>query len=140
MGRADYLLLGDWNVQCYQCGFKGKASTMVRNWQGYYVHPEHNEPRQPQDFVKGVPDNQLPPWVQPWPAAIYTYNNVTIGFGDGVNKQFQLGSGIDPVTVSAVLVGGVPAAYSATAMGLITLSSAPASYVRVTASGSETAQ
>ena len=67
-GRADYLELGDWNAVCYQCGRKRKASTLVQNWQGFYVCPVHNEPRQPQDFVRSVPDNQTPPWVQPMPA------------------------------------------------------------------------
>lgn len=67
-GRADYLALGDWNVVCYQCGRKRKASTMKKHWQGYYVCPEHWEPRQAQDFVRTVPDQQTPPWVQPMPA------------------------------------------------------------------------
>ena len=70
-GRADYLELGDWNAVCYECGRKRKASTLVRHWQGYYVCPEHNEPRQPQDFVRSVPDNQTPPWAQPMPADIF---------------------------------------------------------------------
>lgn len=140
MGRADYLLLGDWNVQCYQCGFKMKASQAVRNWQGYYVHPEHNEPRQPQDFVRGVPDNQFPPWVQPWPAVVYDYNNQTVGFGDGVTVNFQLGSGVDPVTVTGVAVNGLAVAYTANATGGLTLSLPPAAEARVTASGTETAQ
>lgn len=68
MGRADYLALGDWNVVCFECGHKRKASTMKKNWQGYWVCPEHWEPRQPQDFVRAVPDQQTPPWVQPMPA------------------------------------------------------------------------
>lgn len=140
MGRADYLLLGDWNTQCFQCGFKRKASTLVRNWQGYYVCPEHNEPRQTQDFVRGVPDNQLPPWVQPWPAAIYTYTNQTMGFGDGVTQTFQLGSGIDNVTVTGVFVNGVAASYTATALGLCTITPAPALNARVTGNGTEAAQ
>ena len=67
-GKADYLDLGDWNAQCYQCGHKFKASMLKRHWQGYYVCPDHWEPRQPQDFVRGVPDVQTPPWAQPWPA------------------------------------------------------------------------
>lgn len=64
-GRADYLELGDWNAACSMCGRKRKASTMVKNWQGLYRCPEHNEPRQPQDFVRGEQDIQTPPWVQP---------------------------------------------------------------------------
>lgn len=139
MGRADYLLLGDHNAQCYQCGFKRKASMMERNWQGYYVCPEHNEPRQPQDFVRGVPDNQTPAWTQPWPAAIYTYTNSVIGFGNGVQVVFQLGSGLYPTTVTSVQVAGVTVGFTATPTGAITLASPPARYAAVSASGSENA-
>jgi hypothetical protein len=139
MGRADFLQLGDWNTVCWQCGFKAKASTLVRNWQGYYVHPEHNEPRQTQDFVRGVADNQIAPWVQPAPAAIYTYTNIQLGQGDGVNKFFQLGCGLYAVTVTQVEVGGVPTgAFTDNGTGGITLTTAPAPYIIVTASGKET--
>jgi hypothetical protein len=137
MGRADYLLLGDWNVQCFQCGFKAKASQMVRNWQGYWVHPEHNEPRQTQDFVRGVPDNQISPWVQPWPAVVYTYTNTVIGFGDGVTTQFQLGDGLYATTVSNVYVNGTAVSFTSNGFGLITIA-APARGSTITASGSET--
>jgi len=68
MGRADYLALGDWNSVCYQCGAKRKASELKKHWQGYYVCPEHWEPRQPQDFVRSVVDVQTAPWSQPEPA------------------------------------------------------------------------
>lgn len=67
-GRADYLDLGDWNAQCYQCGRKRKASMLKKHWQGYWVCPEHWEPRHPQDFVRSIPDNMTPPFTQPWPA------------------------------------------------------------------------
>lgn len=63
-GRADYLALGDYNAICYECGGKFKASTLLRHWQGYYVCPPHWEARQPQDFVRSVPDIQTPPWTQ----------------------------------------------------------------------------
>ena len=71
MGRADYYAPGDWNVVCFECGRKRKASMMKKNWQGYWVCPEHWEPRQPQDFVRAVPDQQTPPWVQPMPADVF---------------------------------------------------------------------
>lgn len=70
-GRADFLQLGDWNAVCYQCGRKRKASTLLKHWQGYYVCPEHWEPRQPQDFARAVPDVQTPPWSQPMPAPVW---------------------------------------------------------------------
>lgn len=65
MGRADYLRLGEWNARCSMCTFKRKSGTLVKNWQGMWRCPEHNEPRQPQDFVRAVPDIQTPPWTQP---------------------------------------------------------------------------
>lgn len=64
-GRADHYLPGDWNVACSMCGRKRKASQLVRNWQGLWRCPEHNEPRQPQDFVRAVPDIQGVPFAQP---------------------------------------------------------------------------
>lgn len=63
-GRADFLEIGDWNAACSICGRKRKASTLVQNWQGQWRCPEHNEPRQPQDFVRGTPDIQTPAFVQ----------------------------------------------------------------------------
>lgn len=65
MGRADYWQPGDWNAVCSQCGRKRKASDLIKNWQGMYRCREHDEPRHPQDFVRGVPDIQTPPWTQP---------------------------------------------------------------------------
>lgn len=71
MGRADYLALGDYNAVCFECGRKFKASMLKKHWQGYYVCPAHYEPRQPQDFVRSVPDLMTPPWAQPMPADIF---------------------------------------------------------------------
>jgi hypothetical protein len=72
-GRADYYEPGDWNVQCYRCGMKRKAGTLKKQWQGFWVCPEHWEERQPQDFVKAVPDQMAVPWSQPLPANTFTY-------------------------------------------------------------------
>lgn len=138
MGQADYLLLGDWNTQCYQCGHKAKASQLVKNWQGFYVHPQHNEPRQMQDFVRAVPDNQIPPWVQPWPGVVYTYTNSTIGIGDGVTASFQGGDGLYPLTITSVTVSGISVTYTATTLGLITPTVIPSFGQIVAFSGKET--
>jgi len=64
-GRADYFALGDWNVSCFECGRKRKASGMMKNWQGYWVCPEHWEPRHPQDYVRAKTERPAPPYVQP---------------------------------------------------------------------------
>jgi len=63
-GRADYFAPGDYNAACSMCGRKRKASELVRNWQGLYRCPEHNEPRQPQDYARGVKENMAVPWAQ----------------------------------------------------------------------------
>ena len=86
-GRADFLELGDFNAVCFECGRKGKASQMKKHWQVYYVHPEHWEARQPQDFVRSMPDHQTPPWTQP-PSDTFvnicSLNGVTAIAGFGV--------------------------------------------------------
>ena len=64
-GRADYYEHGSWNVACSMCGRKRKASDVVRNWQGLYRCPEHDEPRQPQDYVRNVKDDTSVPFAQP---------------------------------------------------------------------------
>ena len=138
MGRADFLRLGDWNAVCYFCGFKRKGSEMVRNWQGFWACPEHNEPRQPQDFARGIKEVVSPPWTQPDPAVIYTFTNRQLGIGDGVTATFQLGDSLYPVTVTQVKVAGIVVTYSTTAKGLITPTVIPAKGAVVQASGSET--
>lgn len=64
MPKIDGWVPGDWNIACSMCGRKRKASYMVKNWQGQWRCPEHDEPRHPQDYVKGTVDNQTVPFVQ----------------------------------------------------------------------------
>ena len=63
-GRADFFRLGDWNARCDRCGRKMKGSELKQTWQGYWVCPEHWEPRQPQDFVRAIVENPTPPFVR----------------------------------------------------------------------------
>ena len=71
-GPTNYFAPGDHNAVCFECGRKFKASELIKHWQGYYVCPAHWEPRQPQDWVRGVPDKPAPPWVQPMPEDQFT--------------------------------------------------------------------
>lgn len=64
-GHADFLQLGDWNATCSLCGFKFKASELRKHWQGQYRCQKCWEPRHPQDYVKGIPDDMSVPWSQP---------------------------------------------------------------------------
>jgi hypothetical protein len=69
-GRADYLELGTWNVACAECGRKRKAHDMRQLPPGvpgggmWVCFPEHWNSRQPQDYVRGVPDKMAAPYVQ----------------------------------------------------------------------------
>lgn len=56
---------GDWNAVCDLSGFECKASETVRRWDGLRVLRRFSEERQPQDFVRGVKDNQSVPWARP---------------------------------------------------------------------------
>lgn len=80
IGSADYLVVGDWNARCDRCGKKMKGSQLMTTWQGYKVCPEHWEPRQPQDFVRGITEHPTPPFVRdpPWTwSALCTPNGRT---------------------------------------------------------------
>jgi hypothetical protein len=56
---------GDWNGICDACGRQYKASFLKLRWDGLRVCSDDWEPRQPQDFVRGVADYQLPPYTRP---------------------------------------------------------------------------
>lgn len=56
---------GDWKAICDSCGREFKASHLRKRWDGFMVCPDDWEPRQPQDFVRGVADVQAPPWTRP---------------------------------------------------------------------------
>lgn len=57
-GRANYLKKGDNNIECDRTGFKIKASDAKKEWNGFVVRKESYERRQPQDLLRGFPDNQ----------------------------------------------------------------------------------
>lgn len=65
MGRADFLKLGDWNSICDECGQKWKATKLKKTWEGLMKCPHCWEIRNPQDFVKGVKDDQTTPFTRP---------------------------------------------------------------------------
>lgn len=63
--KGTYARKGDWNVICDLSGFKVKASETTLRWDGLRVITRFCEPRQPQDFIKGVKDNPTVPWTRP---------------------------------------------------------------------------
>ena len=74
MGDADHYKHGDYNAICDKCGFKYKASQLRRTWDNLMVCKKDWEPRQPQDFVKGVKDKQTVPWARPEPENVFVDN------------------------------------------------------------------
>ena len=56
---------GNWIAICDACGRKFKASILQKRWDGLMVCPDDWEPRQPQDFVRGVPEYISPPFTRP---------------------------------------------------------------------------
>jgi len=65
MGSADYYASGQWNFYCDLCGRKQKSGNAMKTWDGFYVCKSHKEQRNPQDFIKGVLDDQSTPWSRP---------------------------------------------------------------------------
>lgn len=53
------------NAHCDRCNFEYKLSQLRREWDGLMVCYECWEPRQPQDFVRGVPDQKPIPMARP---------------------------------------------------------------------------
>jgi len=64
MSGKNYFEGGQWNAVCFRCGFKFKSSELRRTWQGFWACDTCWEPRHPQDFVRGIPDNSGVPWAQ----------------------------------------------------------------------------
>lgn len=82
VGPADYYADGEWNLVCSMCGRKMKSHEAIKNWQGMWRHVRCNEPRQVQDFVRAVPDDQTVPFSQP-PAINYIQIRTFVYDSDG---------------------------------------------------------
>lgn len=105
-----YFKLGDRNAICYVCGFERKSSEMLLRWDGVYVCKDDWEMRHPQDFVRGVPEEQAPEWTQPEQPPVFAgpeeppIANIVVGTPDifvngvlqtvGVNYTIQLPEGV----------------------------------------------
>lgn len=66
MADADFFKDGAWNFTCDLCGRKQKSTRAMFTWNGLYVCKHHKEVRNPQDFLRGVKDNQSVPWTRPY--------------------------------------------------------------------------
>ena len=65
MGTELYYKPGSFYRICDRTGFATRAERTQREWQGLIVEKRVFEPRQPQDFVRGVNDIQTVPAPRP---------------------------------------------------------------------------
>jgi hypothetical protein len=82
MGRADFYKKGQWLAICDVCGMKYHSGDLKKRWDGLMCCPQDWNPRQPQDFVRGIPDPQAPPWTRPDVQPQFIYNPVTYAVTD----------------------------------------------------------
>ena len=82
MGRADFWKKGQWLVICDVCGMKYHSADLKERWDGLMVCRQDWNPRQPQDFVRGIPDPQAVPWSRPDVPPPFTQNPVSIAITD----------------------------------------------------------
>lgn len=71
MGRKLKYKPGSWYMQDDRTGLVQRSGVMKRQWDGLMVDERRWEPRQPQDYVKGVPDYQSVPVARPKPSASF---------------------------------------------------------------------
>lgn len=65
MPKIGYYVPGDWNAQCDECGRGFKFSQLNIRWDGQWCCSACWEIRQPQDFVRGIKDDQSIPVARP---------------------------------------------------------------------------
>jgi hypothetical protein len=65
MGAKDYYSHGNYNVICDLCGQKHKSTEVRMQWNNLLACNTCFEPRNPQDFVKGIRDDQRVPIARP---------------------------------------------------------------------------
>jgi hypothetical protein len=73
MADDRYYRPGSHYVICDQSGFKTRSERARKEWQGLVVNSRFFEPRQPQDLVTGVRDDQTVPDARPRQKNVFTY-------------------------------------------------------------------
>lgn len=70
MGTERYYIPGSWYIVDDRTGFPERSFRCRKEWTNALVNRNRWEPRQPQDFVKGVVDDQTVPETRPRPVDI----------------------------------------------------------------------
>ena len=108
-----HYIRGDWNLIDDKTGFKIKASQSRLQWNNVRCADRYFEERQPQDFVRGVPDKQNVPFARPeshdpWVGPIVTTITNAAGYnaGDTTITVFDTTGFVNSDLVSILLEGG----------------------------------
>lgn len=75
---TNYYASGQWEFYCDLCGRKSKSSDARKTWDGFYVCSSHKEVRNPQDFLRGVKDDQHVPWSRPGGTDTFVNNSALL--------------------------------------------------------------
>jgi hypothetical protein len=64
---------GLWKTVCDVCGREFNSNVLRQRWDGLMVDKDCWEPRQPQDYVRGVADKMVPPWTRPEQSDVFSF-------------------------------------------------------------------
>lgn len=104
MGRDRHYVPGDFYRIDDRTGFPERAKRTRKEWTGLIVHKDRWEYRQPQDFVKGVFDDQTVPEPRPLPTTDPLIGPLTIQ--TFLTGKFAAGTQFLTVTSTAGMVSG----------------------------------
>jgi hypothetical protein len=114
MGRENFYKPGSFYRICDRTGMAIRAERTQTEWQGLIVDKRVFEPRQPQDFVRGVNDDQTVPFARPRVFNTPVGNSTMAEFqvyGDlpsGVTFEVQNGKINVFHAISVVIAAGYP--------------------------------
>lgn len=101
-GHQPHFRGGDWLLICDVSGRTMYASEARHRWDGAIVHKDHFELRHPQEFVRGVRDDQSVPYSRPDPL-------VSVSVLGTISPVPQPGAPVAPsaLVITSVVVGQV---------------------------------
>lgn len=84
MGGKNYYAPGQWKFVCDLCGADNKSGDGRKTWDGFWVCSYHKEVRNPQDYLRGVKDDQHVPWSRPGGADQFVPASRTLYFSENI--------------------------------------------------------
>ena len=108
---------GDWKCICDSCGRIVKGSQLMKRWDGFMVDERCWEPRQPQDFVRGVADYQAPPFTRPEPSDNFIPFNWVQSFFSKLKSTATLTYFMLPIKILSYLANSTSIATILTVFG-----------------------